>query len=187
MGKYSKYLTQDKKDWASAEILVGEQHVGKTTYITDELIGPYHDTGVPCYIFDPQREYGYFNEPEVADIGDIEKFFDIVENKWNSCIVFEEATMFFEHSSRLKKRITEMFVNTYHRGNVILLNFHSFSQVPKYIRNMVKVIHICHTNDTAENVEKLFSDPGFIEDFNKVQSNPDRFFKIRFDRGKSSK
>jgi len=137
-------------------ILCGSTGTGKTTAVKalvrkcEKLKKEIHDV---------RGEYKeFYNKP----FEDEEDFIKRVKSVTNTCIVFEEAGMFFEHSltKATKKGMREIIQCARDRGNVVIFNFHSFRRVPLWILENVKYIIVKKT---------LFENSKRFEDYPKIQ------------------
>ena len=158
-----------------AGLNVGRTKTGKTTFCKYLL------TQVPetmeKHIYDVNNEYKeFYTEPFVT----FSDFMERIKPVTNSFILIEEATIFFEVRST-DKILKEMLVRKRHTGNVIYLNFHSISAIPKYVFNLVNYVTIFKTNDTDETVKKKFDGEKFMRTYQKVRGSDDQHARITLD------
>jgi predicted kinase len=120
--------------FSGVHIICGSSQTGKSTYIK-ELIKDKSNV----FIFDVQNEYknGCKNT-------DIDVFLNKAVKLTNYIIVFEEATLFFTTKTR-SNHLYNLLISKKHKNNYILLIFHSFADLPKYIRNYAQYITIFKT------------------------------------------
>lgn len=147
---------------------VGFTGTGKTVG-TKEIIKGLH---VPLFIYDVNNEYKEFSG---AVIKPFEQFLAEANLKKNTCIVFEEATIFFSHASSTKE-IMELLVRKRHSKNLIILNFHSLRKVPLFILDFTDYLILRKTNDNPENIRKKFEDYEKIYSaFQQINSSKNKF------------
>ena len=132
-----------------AIINVGGTGSGKTTN-TKSILSTLNR--MPKFIYDVNNEYNT-GQPLV----NFETFLAQANNKKCTVIVFEEATIFFSHSSA-GKDIKELLVRKRHSKNIIVLNFHSLRQVPLFILDFTDFIYLFNTKDNPANIEAKFKD-----------------------------
>jgi len=153
-------------------ITIGRSGCGKTTY-TRALLEK-KPINMPCLIYDINDEYGdYYPE----DFEDFEVFLNRIsdEKVKNHYIIIEEATIFFSTQSNFKE-IKNVLVRARHTGNIIQLNFHSFSSVPKGIYNLLDYVTVFKTNDNLKNVTDRFDHPAVIQAYKNAIVSPDKYF-----------
>lgn len=152
---------------------VGRRGTGKTTFSKDLL----SKTKLPIVVYDINQEYTeYYNKPFV----NFQEFLESVIDMKGHYILFEEATIFFDISSR-QEEMKNILVRARHTGNFIHLNFHSFASVPKNISNLVEYVTIFKTNDSEKALERFGTKDSQYEDTpaNKMYK---AFVKVRNDK-----
>ena len=156
----------------TASICIGKRGCGKTT-ISKKLLDNRPKT-MPCIIYDINNEYkDYYPEPfEEFDVF-LNKIAD--ENVRHTYILIEEATIFFSTHSRYEEMMN-VLVRARHTGNIIQLNFHSFSSVPKNIYHLLDYVIVFKTNDTLKNVTDRFDKPDIVQAFQDAQASKDVHF-----------
>jgi ABC-type oligopeptide transport system ATPase subunit len=158
-----------------ATICIGKRGCGKTT-ISKTLLD-IRPKQMPCIIYDINNEYhDYYAEP----FEDFEIFLLKIssEDIRKTYILIEEATIFFSTRSRYEEMMN-VLVRARHTGNIIQLNFHSFSSVPKNIYHLLDYVIIFKTNDTLKDVTDRFDKPDVLKAFKEAQqSNNDHFYKL---------
>jgi ABC-type oligopeptide transport system ATPase subunit len=146
-------------------LVVGFSGCGKTTY-TKELLKR-KPKNMPLVIYDINQEYQKeYPEPFI----DFEQFLQNVVELRNTYMIFEEATIFFD-SHNTADEMKDLLVRARHTGNIIQLNFHSFSSIPKYIKNLIDYITIFNTGDTEKDVTDKFGKGKIYEGFLEVRSH----------------
>ena len=131
---------------------------------------------MPCIVYDINKEYGkYYNESFVDFQIFLEKISD--DKIKNTYILIEEATIFFDTSSRFEE-MKNILVRARHTGNIIQMNFHSFLSVPKNIFNLLDYCVIFKTNDTIMTVRAKYDNEQVIEAFEDARQSKDEFFNI---------
>lgn len=108
----------------------------------------------PFFVYDVNNEYG-----TGKTLPTISEFLSLVcdETKVkNSVILFEEATIFFNHSK--SEKVTNLLVRKRHTRNCIIFLFHSLADVPPYILRLIDFIILFATNDNPGVIERKFKD-----------------------------
>ncbi len=153
-----------------ALINIGKRRTGKTTLSKANLDS--RPEGMPVKIYDINQEYGeYYKEP----FQDWEEFMNDLVHLKEHYILIEEATIFFDTSSRFEQ-MKNILVRARHTQNIIQLNFHSFLSVPKNIYNLLDFVTILKTNDTLKTVRGKYDNPEIIEAYQDSLKSNDPFF-----------
>lgn len=155
-----------------AFIFIGRRKTGKTT-LTKKLLDK-RSKNMPCMVYDINKEYGkYYPKPFV----DFQVFLEMISDEKikNTYIVIEEATIFFDTSSRFEE-MKNILVRARHTGNIIQMNFHSFLSVPKNIFNLLDYCIIFKTNDTIMTVKAKYDNESVISVFEEARQSKDEFF-----------
>lgn len=154
-------------------IAVGRRRTGKTT-ISKKLLSK-KPKGMKVMIYDINQEYtDYYNEP----FEDFENFMDKIVDMKNTYILIEEATIFFSTRGRCQQMIN-LLVRARQTGNIIQLNFHSWSSVPNYIKNLIDYVAMFKTNDNIDDVKARIDDPKIIREYERIKASPNQFeFKV---------
>lgn len=146
-----------------AIIIVGARGKGKTTTVK-QLIKKVSPGAL--FIYDVNGEYTEIvNRP----LPDFKQFINDATNYKRSVIVFEEATIFLGHNNS-SESMREILVRARHTQNTILLVFHSFRAIPRYIYDLCTDLVVLPTNDNSEFVFRRFENKELLEVFNKVQA-----------------
>ena len=155
-----------------ASICIGRRGCGKTT-LTKELLQA-RPQGMPCIIYDVNKEYtdDYPNEFEDFDVF-LERISD--EKIRRHYIIIEEATIFFNTHSN-SEAMKNVLVRARHTGNIIQLNFHSFSSVPKGIYTLLDYVTVFKTNDNEKSVRDRFDHPQILQAYNEAKTSDDKYF-----------
>jgi Cdc6-like AAA superfamily ATPase len=155
-------------------VIVGATGTGKTTEVCKVL----SSINIPLYIFDVNNEEKYrtFKNTWNKDVN-IKSFITSAKQKRETCIVFEEATIFFSHAGSTEE-IKTILVQKRHTKNLIIFNFHSLRQVPLYILDFCDLLIIGKTIDNKKNIEDKFKDFQEIwQAFNMVADSPNKYVK----------
>jgi hypothetical protein len=155
-----------------ASICVGKRGCGKTTF-SKKLLKE-KPKGMPCLIYDVNNEYkDFYPEP----LEDFEVFLMKIsdEETKRHYILIEEATIFFSTHSRFEEMMN-VLVRARHTGNIIQLNFHSFSSVPKNIYHLLDYVTVFKTNDTLLDVTNRFDNINVIEAYKEASNSNDKYF-----------
>lgn len=155
-----------------ANICIGKRGCGKTT-LSKKLLEA-RPKNMPCIIYDINNEYyDYYPEPFIEFDAFLLKISD--EKVRRHYILIEEATIFFSTRSRFEEMMN-VLVRARHTGNIIQLNFHSFSSVPKNIYHLLDYVTVFKTNDTLKDVMDRFDKPDIIRAFQDAQASGDVHF-----------
>ena len=153
-------------------ICVGRSGCGKTT-LTKKMLDS-RPSAMPCMVYDINNEYqSYYPYPFtdfdvfLANLSD--------EKVRHTYIVIEEATIFFStHSNYFDMK--NVLVRARHTGNIIQLNFHSFSSIPKGIYNLLDYVIVFKTNDNEKSITERFDHPKVLEAHKAAIASPDPYF-----------
>jgi hypothetical protein len=155
-----------------AYICVGKRGCGKTTK-SMELLSK-RPQGMPVLIYDINNEYQkVYPEP----FEDFEVFLAKIsdDNVRRHYILIEEATIFFSTRSRYEEMLN-VLVRARHTGNIVQLNFHSFSSVPKNIYHLLDYVIVFKTNDSEKDVTDRFDNPAILAAYNDAIASDDKHF-----------
>jgi len=155
-----------------ASICIGKRGCGKTTFSKNLL--DKKPKNMPCLIYDVNNEYKkYYPEP----LENFEVFLLKIsgEEIINTYILIEEATIFFSTHSRFEEMMN-VLVRARHTENIIQLNFHSFSSVPKNIYHLLDYVTVFKTNDTLVDVTNRFDKPQVIQAYQDALKSDDKYF-----------
>ena len=135
-------------------LAVGMTGQGKTHFVTEAAI-----KDKACLVFDVNNEYEYLptNQPKAIQsrfVGDYKEFLEIVAQKRNTNIVFEEATGFF--AGAVSKDVKKLIINKRHTKNNYFFIFHSWRSVPPGIFDLVNYCKVFKTNDNPDLVLKKY-------------------------------
>lgn len=148
---------------SKAIIIVGGTGCGKT-HFTKGIIKKYHKDAL--HIFDVNNEYSDFTTRPFNP--DIDEFLEDAYNMKGALILVEDATAFLSNRGR-SDLLTKIMVAKRHTKNTIILLFHSFRAIPKYIIDLSNVVVIFKTNDSLKIVESLERDE-LTEAWQQVQT-----------------
>ena len=155
-----------------ASICIGKRGCGKTT-LSKHLLDA-RPQKMPCLVYDINNEYqDYYPEP----FDEFDVFLTKIsgEEVRRHYILIEEATIFFSTRSRYEEMMN-VLVRARHTGNIIQLNFHSFSSVPKNIYHLLEYVTVFKTNDAEKDVTDRFDHPGVIAAYKEAIASPDEHF-----------
>jgi hypothetical protein len=155
-----------------ASICIGRRGCGKTT-LSKKLLDT-RPTGFPCIVYDINNEYqDYYGEP----FEDFDKFLIKISDEKirRHYVLIEEATIFFNTQSNYFE-MKNLLVRARHTGNIIQLNFHSFSSVPKGIYNLLDYVIVFKTNDNEKSVTDRFDHPGVVQAYRDAIKASDPHF-----------
>jgi len=155
-----------------ASIMIGKRGCGKTT-LSKQLLDA-RPKGMPVIVYDINNEYkDYYPEP----FQDFDVFLVKIsdENVRHTYVLVEEATIFFNVQSNYME-MKNLLVRARHTGNIIQLNFHSFSSTPKGIYNLLDYVTVFKTNDNEKSVTDRFDHPGVVQAYKDAIASPDEHF-----------
>lgn len=155
-------------------INVGRPKTGKTTK-AKELLNLAKTSGSNIIVYDPNNEYSEYDNSPFTD------FESFAVKRWNytkqsgcqiknSTILVEEATVFTSTRST-DKVLQDLLVRRRHNNNDIILNFHSFGDIPKYIFALLNYVIVFKTNDTEETIKSKTNNPKLLQAFKEVRDN----------------
>lgn len=153
-------------------ICIGRSGCGKTT-LTKKMLDA-RPSGMPVMVYDINNEYfEYYPEP----FEDFDIFLAKLsgENIKHHYLIIEEATIFFStHSNYMDMK--NILVRARHTGNIIQLNFHSFSSIPKGIYNLLDYVVIFKTNDNEKSITDRFDNPEVLKAAMEARQSEDKHF-----------
>ena len=157
-------------------VIVGATGTGKTSEVCKIL----QQIDIPLLIFDVNNEEKYrtFKNTWNKDVN-IKNFVQsiVLNHVKNTCIVFEEATIFFSHGGSTEQ-IKQILVQKRHTKNLLIFNFHSLRQVPLYILDFCDLLIIGKTIDNTKNIEEKFKDfEEIYQAFTEVKADANKFIK----------
>jgi Cdc6-like AAA superfamily ATPase len=155
-------------------VIVGATGTGKTTTVVNLL----NEVNMPLVIFDVNNEEKYKPFKNLWDKNfDFESFINRACELKGTCIVFEEATIFFSHSGATTN-IKKLLVQKRHTKNLLIFNFHSLRQVPLFILDFCDLLVLGKTVDNRKNIETKFKNfTEIYEAFNQAQAHTDKYVK----------
>ena len=123
------------------------------------------------FIFDVHGEYHKLKIPNCDMSFDLKGFLNKATTKTKTCIVFEEASIFFKHQST-GEDLFKLMVRKRHQENIIILNFHTLRKVPLYILDYTDTIYLGVTNDNQKIIfQKFGEEEKIISAYRKVLTN----------------
>lgn len=154
-------------------INVGNTGTGKTTE-TKDLLNAFKITEKSFFIYDVNKEFLEFYEGKFLKF---KEFLKEANTKTNTVIVFEEATIFFQHN-KTSEDIYELLVRKRHTNNTLIFNFHALHQVPIFILDFANYMILRQTNDVPSLIQKKFETyKNIYESFEFVQESENFFEK----------
>ncbi len=155
-----------------ATICIGRRGCGKTT-MSKKLLDE-RPVNMPVIIYDINNEYAnYYQEDFLEFPVFLQKISD--EKIRKTYILIEEATIFFSTRSRFEEMMN-VLVRARHTGNIIQLNFHSFSSVPKNIYHLLDYVVVFKTNDSEKDVTDRFDNPEVLKAYKDGIVSDDKYF-----------
>jgi hypothetical protein len=129
---------------------------------------------MPKMVYDINNEYyDYYPQPfEDFDVFLTRLTGDEIKHHY---IVVEEATIFFNTHSNFQD-MKNVLVRARHTGNIIQLNFHSFSSIPKGIYNLLDYVIIFKTNDNEKSITDRFDNPAVLAAAKEAKESADPHF-----------
>jgi Cdc6-like AAA superfamily ATPase len=160
---------------SKAIIIVGSTGEGKTTQVKEIL----KQTSQQLSIFDVNNEYREFKNNNITQ--DFNLFLIESKKKINTCIVFEEATIFFSHQSGTED-IKNILVRKRHTKNLLIFNFHSLRQVPLFLLDFCDCLILFRTKDLESNIDKRFKEnESILKAFAQLKNAPKYSKRFIFD------
>lgn len=154
-------------------IIVGGTGRGKTTFIKTKILNKVSNP----IIYDINGEY--YNERK--ELLDIEEFLDRLEQTRNKTFVFEEATSFFDHSSKVSRQMKRILTRKRHRKHTLIFVFHALHQVPVNILSHIDLYVLFKTDENPTLVESKFrKHERIIKPYWRVYKHPDPHYKEIF-------
>lgn len=152
---------------SKAIIIVGGTGCGKTYFTKHQLLSKVNRNSL--LVFDVNNEYSeYYPFPFDADI---DKFLEKCHKTKGAVILFEDATAFLSNQGR-KDLLVKILVAKRHTKNTVIMLFHSFRQVPKYIFDLSNIVVIFRTNDPEKKLAEFENDQ-LTEAWQRVQKLAD--------------
>ncbi len=148
-----------------AILVVGARGTGKTT-TNKSMVSKVHPTR--RLVLDVNGEY---TDLYPFDFIGFETFSKKMTKVRGMFIVIEEATIFLDNRGK-NGNVQDTLVMARHRDNTIVMSFHSFRTIPKYIYALCNMVILHKTGDTAEYIEDTFENPKLTEAFLEIQSAP---------------
>lgn len=158
-----------KNNHAISLINVGRTKTGKTT-VSKKLLDKVFDK-MPVFIYDVNNEYREYYD---KDFLPFDEFCGSIKDVKNSFILIEEATIFLT-VRETNKILVDMLVRKRHTNNFIVLNFHSFSKVPKYIFDLIDFVTVFKTNDSLKTVKDKTDFEKILKAFEYVKASENNF------------
>lgn len=154
----------DAKREGKVILVVGQTGSGKT-YFTKQLTKDFNPKSF--LVFDVNKEWEHvYKYPFDADI---DAFLEKCEKVNNATIIIEDATSFFAVQGR-SDRLVKMLIARRHTGNIIILLFHSFGDVPTYIYRKCQIVVVFKTQDALKHVDK-FNSEDLVKAWQKVKED----------------
>ena len=155
-----------------AYILIGRRKTGKTT-MSKKLLAE-RPKNMPVMIYDINKEY---TKEYPQKFVDFEVFLSKItdESVKNTFILIEEATIFFDTSSRFDE-MKNVLVRARHTGNIIQCNFHSWLSVPRNILNLLDYVVVFKTNDQIQTLKGKYDNPDLLAAFDEARKSKNEYF-----------
>jgi hypothetical protein len=159
-------------------ICIGRSGCGKTTLSKNMMNNA--PKGMPFIVYDINNEYqDYYPEKFIKFTEFLEKLVELDSEGYNVInhhyILIEEATIFFNTHSNFEE-MKDVLVRARHTGNIVQLNFHSFSSVPKGIYNLLDYVIVFKTNDNEKSITDRFDNPKVLEAAREARVSVDKHF-----------
>lgn len=159
-------------------ICIGRSGCGKTT-LSKQMLDK-RSPGMPCLIYDINNEYFDYYPERFEDFDVFLSKMTERDNDGNDLIrhyyiLVEEATIFFNTQSNFQD-MKNVLVRARHTGNIVQLNFHSFSSIPKGIYNLLDYVIVFKTNDNEKSITDRFDNPAVLEAARAARNSDDKHF-----------
>ena len=119
-------------------------------------------TGRAFFIFDVNYEYKEYGRAAKQGLTPTE-FKQSTYKLKNNVIVYEEASMMFNHANKDEDTV-RLMVQKRHTNNFLIFNFHSLRQVPLWIMDYCDYLILHETTDNPRNIQTKFGDYDKIYD-----------------------
>lgn len=149
----------------NAIAFVGATGTGKTSLVR-QMVKNVNKQAM--LVFDVNNEWGDIYPYPFND--DIDLFLNRAYKLRNGIILVEDATSFLSTRGR-SDLLTKILVGKRHTKNTILLLFHSFEDLPKYIFRKCTHVVIFKTLDSRSKIESIFGNERLTEAWQEVQDN----------------
>lgn len=149
----------------SMYIVMGAPGMGKSPFAQKMIAGR------RCFVFDINNEYGtrtkykgqtpinLSHDPRALRcryIGtDINQFSQLVMQRRDTVVIFEEATAFFR--GRQKGITSQIIIGRIHTGNTYVFLFHSINRVPPELMEIADIAVLFKTNDEEKTVARKYA------------------------------
>lgn len=157
-----------------AILVVGARGTGKT-YGNRKMIEKTHPQA--RLILDVNGEYKdlFPNDPIEFDA-----FTKVAKTVKKAVILIEECTIYLSNRGN-NSDIRDLLVKARHNDNTIIMVFHSFRSIPKYVYDLCNMVIIYKTADNAELISTAFEDEKLTAAFNEIKAAP----WLKNDQGKT--
>jgi Cdc6-like AAA superfamily ATPase len=151
-------------------IIAGSTGTGKTTFVKNILKG----VNIPLFIYDVNNEYSEFPNTNKNNF-DFKKFTIDANTKISTCIVYEEATIFFSHGGSTE-HVRSQLVRKRHTKNLFVFNFHALHQVPMYLLDFCDLLVIKKTKDNSKLIfDKFKYNENIIEAYQAIKEDSNKY------------
>jgi DNA helicase HerA-like ATPase len=156
---------------SKAFIFVGATGTGKTTDVKKSILDKVGKDNL--FIFDVNNEYNAYYSKTLLPF---DTFAETATQIRNGVILFEEATIFLSNRGS-NEYLRDILVRKRHAKNIIVLVFHSFRSIPRYIFDLCNYVVIHKTNDNPDLIEQKFNHSGLTALFKEVAASPNKYEK----------
>jgi len=153
----------------TAILVVGKTGSGKTTLVKSLLKKANKKS---LFLYDVNNEYKEF-VTEAVEL-DFDIFAERAKNLTNAVILFEEATIFLSNKGS-NFNLKNILVRKRHTKNTVILVFHSFRTIPRYVFDLCNFIAVKKTSDNIDFIDSRFEHDKLSVTCREIFSSKDKF------------
>ncbi len=148
-------------------VVVGGKGFGKTTFVKSLLKKIKNNRYL---IYDVAADYTEFTRKALLPMNE---FIEQARHVKNHVVVFEEATIFFSHSTN-NEDMRFLLVRSRLHKNYVILVFHSLRKVPLNILDLANYVTLFKTADNEKFVEQKFNHDKLFNAFRFVNKSENK-------------
>lgn len=161
---------------SKAHIVVGMTDTGKSYYIKNNLLKLIPNNKA-LFIYDINREYEYWFPYPLLEF---EQFAKASTQINNGVIIYEEATVFLDGRMKTDKDVKKVLALKKHQKNYVILVFHSFSEIPRYVYKLSNYITVFKTNEEPKEAITEIKDTRLMPVIQRVRDSKSIHFSETF-------
>lgn len=164
------------KGIGKGHIFVGMTDTGKSYHIKNNIL-PKIPNKNSLFIFDINNEYKDFFPYDFIEFEDFAHATTLLKN---SVILYEEATVFLDGRMKTDKDVKRVLSLKSHRNNYVILVFHSFREIPRYVYQLCNYITVFKTNEVPKTAISEIRDERLIPIIQRVHDNKSMHYNETF-------